>query len=192
MSIPTLDGKIPVQLFLEILSQKIPEGTQLGFAFTERTLIHQARNQLAKRCLDLGMDYLWFLDDDVIPPKDALAKMLVLDKDIVVPPVKIREQEEGKKERLALLEEGWGEVTELKETRKIGFGGMSCTLIRRRVLEEMFKNFERPFEFGNAEDYYCGEDYLFCYRAKSLGFEIWGIHDVKPLHMKNKKVFLRA
>ena len=47
------------------------------------TNIHTGRNKICKKALDSGADYVLMLDSDMTFPKEALVKLISLDKDIV-------------------------------------------------------------------------------------------------------------
>lgn len=68
--------------------------------------------------------------------------------------------------------------------QKIGRCGMGCCLIKRKVLEDVFKEYKSAFApMGEL-----GEDFSFCERAKALGYEIYMDWFVKCSHV-GKKVF---
>lgn len=182
LAIPTT-GAIHPEIMLNIFNQKRPKDLKVNFAYTDGAWIAQARNGLAEHTIKLDCDWLWFVDSDTIPPTDALQKMLALaDKsnaDIICPPVKDRNGEP----RIALFDKDFNDILEIREDCEIGYGGMSCTLIKRRVLDCLFKKYSKPFEWGVLSNgHNTGEDIMFCHRAKMEGFKIWGIHDVRPKH----------
>jgi hypothetical protein len=158
-------------------------------AFIDRLLIDKARNGLAKAAVQHGDDYIFFVDDDTIPPPDAIVKMLELNKDIVAPPIPDRHGE-GK---LCLFEDDLSNIKEFKETRRVGACGMASTLIKRKVLEAMFKKYSTPFDFEvlniNNVMTELSEDVNFCKRAKELGFETWGIASVHPQHLGGQIIY---
>jgi len=182
LAIPTM-GSIHPAIMQNILSQKRPEGVTFNFAYTDRAWIGKARNGLGKKAIEMGMDWLWFVDSDTIPPADALDKMLKLANKtgagIICPPVLDRKGEK----RLALMDDNFQDITEIWEDMEIGYGGMSCTLIGIEVLKSVYSKYPEPFEWSVTDDgIKTGEDLTFCYRAKKEGYMIWGIHDVLPKH----------
>lgn len=100
LGIPSSSGLIPSEVVMNLLAQKKPDAG-VGFSFITRTLIDHARNMMAEVMLNEGYDYLWFVDDDTIPPLDALENMLALDKDIVIPAIPSRKYGE---DRLCLFD----------------------------------------------------------------------------------------
>lgn len=189
IAIPTM-GSIHPAIMQNILNQKRPEDLVFNFAYTDRAWVGAARNGLGQKAIELGVDYLWFIDSDTIPPVDALIKLIELQKKtgagIISPPVMDRK---GYK-RLALFDEDFEDITEILEDREVGYSGMSCTLITREVLRAVFAKYPEPFEWSESDGgKKMGEDITFCYRAKKLGFKVWGIHDVFPKHQGDPQYY---
>lgn len=129
-----------------------------------------ARNSLVELTLELGFDWLWFMDDDHAFAPDLLIKLLRHDKPLVVPvcltrthpfaPVTFTERV-GEDKYLPIY------LPEQPETGLVELvaGGCAGMLISREVLESM----EAPwFEYGFAS-----EDIIFCNKAKEQGYEIY-------------------
>lgn len=188
IGMPSLTGDMPIVLTQVLLSLEVKPEWKITFAFTERVLVDRARNALAEKCLNEGHDYLLFLDDDQIPPRDILVRLMGADKDIVLTPVADRNNEG----RIALFDEVLEPIMQLKEAGPVGAGGMSATLIKRSVLEAVAKNYGAPFRFdkqriGNT-DKTVGEDVNFCVRARGLGFQVWAI-PMKIKHIGRRLAF---
>jgi GT2 family glycosyltransferase len=137
--------------------------------------IDVARDKAVEISLQLGAKHLLFLDSDVHPPKDVIAKLLAHKLPIVSalyarrqnPPWNqmLRRAPDGFK--FTPIEEGTYEAGSLVECDAVGFG---CILIETRV----FKIIERPW-FRWTEYYAIGgisEDFNFCAKAKQAGFKI--------------------
>ena len=175
IAMPSLTGQIPLKLVQTILTfQRKPEW-HIDFAYTERVLIDVARNASSEIALNQGFDYIFFMDDDTVPPTDILMKMMELDKDIVVAPVADRNGEPT----VALFDNKLTKLQSCQETKEVEAGGMSCTLIKCGVLAKVAKTFGVPFRFEEREVFgeyqSLGEDVNFCLRAKELGFSTWAI-----------------
>ncbi len=185
IGMPSLTGSIPIVLVQRILGFKQAPGLEVHFAFTERVLIERARNALAQKALNGKYDYLFFLDDDTLPPTDIIFDMIALDKDIVVAPVADRNGEGT----LALFDDDLKPIKQLATTHRVGAGGMSCTLIKRATLEAVAKAHGKPFEFITKEDGgQIGEDVNFCTRAWLRNFETWAI-PMKIQHIGRRVAF---
>lgn len=131
-----------------------------------------ARNTIAMRCLEGGFSHCFMLDSDVIPPADAVLRLLKHDKPLISgmycrrsPPISLP----------VMMRNGqW--VTEFKRGSviEVDVVGAGCLLIRRDVLERMPA--QRPghqwFDWrvdlqGLMPREECqSEDYTFCRHAK--------------------------
>lgn len=188
VAMPTWSGLVPIEILFNLLSLKAPQGYIVNFAYVKRTAVDMARNSFAEGMLKGDYEYLFFVDDDTIPPVNALEVMVAMDKPIVIPPVPARrENGEG---RLCIMEEDWSkQLSEVKENRKIAGGGMSCTLIKREVLESVTNKYGKPFALGEWDGVKYSEDTSFCRRAGELGFEIWTTPSVTPSHIGQQLVY---
>ncbi len=147
-----------------------------------------ARSTGCQRTLETNHEYLFFLDDDVIPPADAIINLLKHNADIVsglyyrraepICPVMMKEVDGGAK---------W--ITEFKQGELVqaDLVGCGCMLIKRKVLEIMkppwFEWRCDPWRFPNiTPQERCSEDYDFCRKARKLGFKIFVDTSVQCLH----------
>lgn len=209
IGMPSYSGYIPSIMVQSLLQLHKP--VACGFMIVERQRIDKARNAIAMEALKNGFDYLFFVDDDNPIPPDTLEKLLMDDKDVVIAPILGRNpNKEGayplcafyKREitadgkKLNLYEN----VTELKgkgPLHRIDAAGTGCMLIKRRVLEKMFKKYgEYMFEFGDikfkkpvvvdGKEYKrrtMSEDCEFSERVINEGFKVWLDDRIRPLHM---------
>ncbi len=141
-----------------------------------RESLERARELIRQFALtEYPSDYLWFVDADNPPPKDALTRLLGLDADIAASLVyqRMRNGEEtypliyeypGPLPSDPMLRPGWEKIGPLKlkdvsgktgviEADGVGFG---CCLIKRRVFKEV------PFQSGLCNS----EDTEFCHKAR--------------------------
>lgn len=175
IGMPSLTGQIHLKLTQALLTLKVKPEWTIDFSFTERVLVDRARNAIAETMLNQGFDYLLFLDDDQIPPSDILYQMMELDKDIVTAPVADRNNEGT----LALFDGNLEPIKSCQTTQQVRACGLSATLIKRKVLEEVALKYGAPFKFEkrevNGKELNLGEDVNFSLRVRELGFEIWAI-----------------
>lgn len=102
-----------------------------------------ARNMACQGMLEHNFEWLFFIDDDVIPPPDAFQRLASHGKDIIsglyyrratpLMPVMLRYNAQG---ALTWIEQ-WSPPNALLEVDAVGAG---CLLIHRRVLERMRSN----------------------------------------------------
>ena len=187
IGMPSYSGMIPLRLVSRIMHLEKKDDWAVDFCFTERVGISKARNAIAKKALDNGYDFLLFIDDDQLPPRNVLTVMIEQDKDILCCPIPDRNGED----RLALFDECLEPLTEPEGVFKIGAGGMGTTLIKGMTLEAMFNIHQRPFDeevkpYKNKEGEEImmefSEDINFCVRAGLLGHETWCVSELNPIH----------
>lgn len=160
------------------------------FMFMSGAPFDHARNLCVKKCLDMGFSHLFFLDDDIVLPWDAILRLMNRNLDIVsgiyyrrhppILPVMLKDTPPNPQ----YLGEG---VTfgDLIEADLVGAG---CLLIKRHVLEAMRgPTKERWFDwrcdwFDRPEYERCSEDFAFCREAKKLGFKIHVDTGVQAIH----------
>lgn len=128
--------------------------------------IPDCENYLTEKALEDGSEYLWFIEEDTIPPNNALRDLLNADSDIAAIDYGVA---------------GWSCITRSKIDNEILWCGMGCTLIKR----EVFAALEKPYFRSDLElslndmtwnpspkDKYGGQDIWFCTKAREKGFKI--------------------
>ncbi len=163
-----------------------------------RERIVASRNILREQVLRNGYDYFLSLEQDVIPPKDVIPRLLSHNKKIVsgvyfklydvlitntgkrdgivqkkgktLMPVLFRFADEPGKMHICTLHEVSGE-----RLLKIRAAGLGCMLIHRSVLEKI--------HFRKEEGIQGYDDVVFCDDAYNNGFEIYADTSVKCKHL---------
>lgn len=135
---------------------------------TKSSIVAIARNNAVALAQRAGVDYLWFVDSDIIFPPTALLRLLIHQQDVVgatyvkrVPPHPVL--------GTALNPQPVDPPPGLLEMVRIPTG---CLLIRMSVFERLAKPY---FYFGvnEADGDIIGEDYLFCDNVRNAGLRIW-------------------
>lgn len=173
-----LRGTIPDEKLDEIFGKENDEFmfyfVQLGRIFTPK-----AREEAAKKAVEYGCDYLFFIDDDMICPDDLFLKLYKhMDKADVVAPLAFTRNPPHNPVLYASIE-GWDAVNKteyfinntvmnypkkkLVQADAVGFG---AALIR----VDMFRKIKQPW-FMSSEG--TGEDILFCYKVKKVGGKVF-------------------
>jgi len=170
---------------------------RIPFHEKTRERVVRAHNFLRKYTLEHGYDYLLNLDQDVIPPSDAINRLLrhgkkivmglyfghhfveELNKTMVMP---FAWQFKNKKYG------HWGDVRYLgpdefwsDKLLKIAFTGAGCMFIHRDVLEKI--------KFRYLDKYDVWDDRWFGYDAYKNGFEIFIDTSVKCKHLYMNRPF---
>ena len=210
---PNASGQVPTITLQSLLQLHKPCPT--AFMAVERQRVDKARNAIAMEALTKGFDYLLFVDDDNPIPPDTLEKLLEDDKDIVIAPILGRNPtKDGKYPLCAFYSKEvmvdkkplklYNHIVEFKEEgdlHKIDGGGCGCMLIKRKVLEELYKKHkDYIFEFGDIKfkekikvdgiEYdrrTMSEDCEFSERAINCGFEMWLDERIKPIHISGSQ-----
>jgi GT2 family glycosyltransferase len=149
-----------------------------------------ARNTGCLKLLELGWEWLFFLDDDVIPPPDAIIKLMSHKKPIVsglyyrryepLAPVMLRDSENGPQ---------WIQEFNAPDLLEVDYVGAGCLLIHRDVIKQLppLSNRCQWFEWRcdrtdlpHLEK--TSEDFTFCKHARNHGFKIYVDTSVQCRH----------
>lgn len=183
---PAMFGYDLAQMMAFTVANLMGEGAPIkaiNLAYCTGTYIHTARQELAELAVQQGADYVLWLDSDMRFPKDALARLLIRNEDLVginysqrkVPPdfVAIESMVEGKRVVTA------PESTGLQKCEAIGFG---VTLMRTAILGRLPDPAENGpwFSFRWRDDTrtMVGEDVYFAELLAEAGVDIYVDHDL--------------
>lgn len=184
IAVPSMDD-VPAR-FAQSLAMLRKVG-ECAISFQIGSLIYTSRNELAFRAIEMGADYVLWLDSDMVFDPDLLEK-LVADMsegvDMVsgvyyrrVPPFTPvmfdkMEMGDGKFD--------WSEFQDLPDKMfEAGAVGFGCVLMRTSVLMAVFAKFSDMFgPLLNA-----GEDIAFCWRARQCGLKVWVDPNIQAGHV---------
>ncbi len=174
-------GNIPYEAadaFTQMVAGGFARNTIAGLIQSGHGVLSHARNNIIMEALKGDCSHILFVDSDMVPRRDTLAKLLVEDVDILsalyfmrqkphLPVMTKRLPVRTMKDRMEISIEGY--VTDYPKDAIIQVGaiGMGCALIKRTVFERIKEKNgdEKWFSFENNE----GEDFFFCRRAAELG-----------------------
>lgn len=211
IGIPNGSGFFPAMTVEALLKLRKP--CPCMFMTVERQRTDKARNYIVQRALESECTHLLFIDDDNPPTDDVLEKFLSADKDIVCSPIPSRNPNKDGFHDLCVFEKytvskgkgkGMNMYKPLNKVEnglfKIGGCGMGCTLIKRKVLEKLYKKYDgEPFAYGdttyttdpkkmNVQRRTMSEDMEFIERATNEGFEVWCDSRVRVPHIGSARV----
>jgi GT2 family glycosyltransferase len=160
-----------------------------------RERVTRDHNLLRKKVLDENYAYLLILDQDVIPPKDAIQKLISHKKPIVCGLYFGHHDIETGENRVMPFawtftrKEGhWGKVRYINHDEiwkpgliKIAFTGAGCVMIHRSVLEKI--------KFRYDKKIYAWDDRWLGYDAHKHGFGVYLDNTVKCKHLYFKRPF---
>lgn len=161
-------------LFNVALTQlKHPPNTKVDWALC--TDMSRGRNMLVERSLEMGSEWILFIDDDHVFPSDLLLRLLSHDKPIVGSLYLRRHHPFAPNAFSHLREDKMYEPIDLTllpregllKVRAVGTAGM---LIR----SEVFREIPEPwFEYGQIGKWGASEDIIFCEKAAEAGIEVF-------------------
>lgn len=163
-----------------------------------RLLTAIAREELAARALEAKMDYILFMDDDMIVPKDIFERLIAHDVDIVgalaftrlgdhLPVMyryKVNKVKKGKDKVLRYclqfhqIDDYDKQPPGLYECDAIGFG---VVLLKVNIL----KKIPKPWFMAQMQ---LGEDIYFCNKAREMKIKVYMDTSVKTAHVGNPEV----
>jgi hypothetical protein len=204
IALPAYDFKVSLKLAVSLarFAQAAPQhgiDIQIG-SICGCSVVSRARNLLVKDMLESDCDYLIFIDSDInFEPEDILRLMAWASdprKGIVAAVPRTRSEDKVYIANLDYDEQG--ELTMngmgLVRAERVATAFM---MVRREVFVTMeaahpdWKYYDKRsdrvlpclFDFKLTEEGYIGEDFLFCDRARELGFEVWVDPSITLGHM---------
>jgi hypothetical protein len=158
------------------------------------TLIHNARNQIAKTAIEKDADYLFFIDSDCVLPTvngiPALQRLVEHDKDIVA-----GMYFQKRYPHLPVIYEmnkigTFDVITDYPKNSLVQVGGvgMGVCLIKTSVLKKLGPNPFEPMAATPSCKAINGEDLAFCKRALKRGFKIYVDTGIQADHCTEKFV----
>lgn len=157
---------------------RVPKGDKLHLFTSAGTLIADQRINLAREALNVGADYVLYIDSDMRFPKDGIDRLLAHNKPIVaanystrrMPPKPVAFADNLCRKTVYTTEASTG----LEKVYAVGMGFM---LVDTKV----FKAMPQPwFQIGYSTkngDFY-GEDIFFAHEAAKRGFDTYIDHDL--------------
>lgn len=174
IGIPT-NKYIESETFKSIYNLDVPEDVELSFECFYGYNVDQVRNLMAEYTIKNGFDYIFFVDSDIVLPRDSLVKLYNWDREIVsgvyrqrfadrVIPEFYMADKQGS--RHATVEEATS--GQLLEVSSCGFG---CVLVKQEVLTSVgypqFK-YHSTLDFKDT----ISEDTDFCMKARARGYMV--------------------
>lgn len=174
IAVPCMD-QVPAQ-FAHSLATLNKFGECL-VSFQISSLIYTARNDLAKRAVSCGADFVLWLDSDMVFSQDLLERLMAHMKDPEIDMVsglyfrRVQPYSPVLFDKLEITESGCerSEFTEIPgEPFEVGGCGFGGVLMRTSVIYDVAIRYGDMF----APIRGVGEDLSFCWRARQLGHKI--------------------
>ncbi len=168
------------------------ENTTLGWSFGLRNLIvpgeflpvagrpfDHARNEVCQVALQNGYEWVFFLDSDVIPPRDAIVRLISRQQPIISGVYCRRSPPHGIP--VYIKNKQWGYGFAPNKLIEVDVVGAGCLLIHRSVLERV-----PPIDARRGKHWFdwrvdcpnlpegeaMSEDFSFCLHARKLGWKV--------------------
>lgn len=167
-------------------------GHDVGFEFVRGYDCATARNRIAQMTLDGGYEYVLMVDNDVTPPRDALANLMSHGAEFVSGFYMHRNADNMPTDRTCAcrLKDPSGndyfnypleseytkqELAEMRENGEtlveIHGGGMGCALVNRKVFEKLRYPWFDWVNYDNANRGMLSEDLYFCEKMRKKGIK---------------------
>lgn len=165
------------------------EGVTMGWlkqlVAPSNVVVTKARNEIANTFLRTDCTHLLFVDDDVIVPKRAVARLLAHDQPVVSA---WYHDEHGNP---AIFEidplEQWKEENVRPTMMRVGGAGLGCTLIRRDTLESLERMGMQPFfQMYHEAGGEAGEDAFFASLLRMAGIPWMLDGGIRCLHARTR------
>ena len=171
IAIPSYEGLQPefVRSLTDLETQLREDCVQFEIKILTGTLVHVARDRLARHAVNEGFDEILFVDDDMVFDRFLYEDLKMCGKDMVCglfvsrhyPYVSCLFKSINPVERIQEYPE---------EAFKVAGCGFGCVLMKTQVLKDvMVNNGGKCF----VPTQRLGEDVAFCTRAAASGYEIW-------------------
>lgn len=191
IALPT-NRNVETETLKSIYDQVLPDGVETELQFFYGYQIDQIRNLIAE--WGKRYDYLFCVDSDIVLPKDALARLLSADKDVVSG---LYIQRKPGHHILEIYEDTPNGGTQnvkwenlkgrgLVEIAGCGFG---CVLVKGDVLRKMpYPHFVYKSALDHAFTF--SEDVYFCLEARRHGFKIWADSSLLCEHIHSMRMIV--
>lgn len=173
IAIPRMDS-VPTQ-FRQSLAMLQKEG-EVSLAFQMGSLVYTSRNLLGQTAIEMGADYVFWLDSDMVFPPDTLVKMIktLEENDLdFLSGVYFRRVAPYKPVLYDEMDDTGVNHTEFEKIPdgifEIGGCGFGCVLMKTDILIDVLASEMDMFTpLPRA-----GEDISFCIRARRCGYKLY-------------------
>lgn len=172
IAVPCMD-QVPAQ-FAQSLAM-LKKVDECAVAFQIGSLIYTSRDNLSKKAITMGADYVFWLDSDMVFSPDTLERMFkAMEKDTIVTGLYFRRAVPFTPvlfDKLEMTKDGceWTDFKDIPDTPfEVGGCGFGCVLMPTEAAVAVSLNFKQMFNPMKG----VGEDLAFCWRARQSGYKI--------------------
>ena len=167
-------GSCPIQMLPSVVLQGWPTNVNFTILTILGKDVDAGRTTAVEQAMEAGVKYLWFLDDDTVPPQDAARHMMKVfaehPKAAVV--AGIYTTRAAPPEPIVYMTQGAGAFWDWKagEVFKCWGIGTGCMMIDLDV----FRYLDKPwFQTRHDAEVRETDDLFFCELVNQAGFEVW-------------------
>lgn len=166
------EGYVRAELANYLITLSHDNRYELKIYYPNARPIENNRNQIIKKFLAEGYDFLYMMDDDTYCYNNAL-DLIELDKDVMGLPCRTFNENQFYWNVMREVKDGWQGYLSLPDDKlhEVDAVGTGQIIIKREVL----KNMNHPFEITHHKDgtMNYGLDFYFCKKIKIKGFKVW-------------------
>lgn len=164
----------------------VSKGYPTKFIIKQSCYVHTNRNEIVKNALQSVVDYLMFVDSDIVFEPDAIEKLILHGKEIIGGIYHSRDEYkrifayEFRDGKLVEISDKNFSPKQLKEVEAIATGFM---LIDTKIFKKLslpFFFYGDPIKFPELSD-----DLYFCMNARTKGIKVWADPDIEIKHIGN-------
>lgn len=180
IAIPSNKRLITLDMVIAMSMQPTPPHLIQGFIGVQGKPVEEAREYLAEQAIELGAKYMWFVDDDTIPPPNTVRRLIyILENNpsvMVAGGIYVTKTDPPSPVvfRGAGLGPFWRwKVNDVFEVTSMGAG---CMMVNCEVFKHLKKPyFPWPQNFSNdptVPSHSVSEDVSFCNAVREAGFKV--------------------
>lgn len=197
-----------VQSALQVVANAWENGYRVKqIGITERTLIHSARNWMAKEFLAGDADWLFWMDSDMVLEARTLTVLMRWSERLnarflsgiyyqrmgehrPVMGVNSAQYESGQDLKLQDEYSFMHVAVDERATSpfKVDMVGFGCVLLHRSVFDKLKYPYFRFLFNEDKPDSYISEDTYFCAKARKVGVDIWAIPELRCGHLGQEPI----
>ncbi len=185
VAVPTFEN-ITAETFKSIYDLDA-HGHELSFEYVKGYDCARARNDIGKKTIEGGYDYVLMVDSDIILPKDALKNLLEFPSEITLGCYPHKNTDNGEAELFkANLPNFVNRISYSELNGKIRVevkgGGFGCALVKASVFQKIAFPWFKYVVYDNGS--LLSEDLYFCDQAKKNRIAIWADARVRCGHLR--------
>ena len=190
IAVPTTDYMPAdfVKSLTNLITHLQHEGVRFKVEIIAGTLVYFARNELACKAINDGYTHLLFIDSDMVFDETIVETLRFCGKEIVCGAFQSRRPPYSSCIYTSIKPLERVKMYGMEPFRVAGCG-MAMTMISTNILKQIQEKYGHCFDPENYDGMRYGEDLAFCWRANSIGAEIWCDPSARVGHIAHKAIW---